>query len=87
MCNECEALARRLDEAIKERNAERARAENLIRINGILRDRPDLGDRAKKVEALVKELEEAKSGRDTYRRLYYGLDKELQRKRSQSSDS
>jgi hypothetical protein len=51
----CRDLERELEEARKQRDKWKANHDNQVAINRTLRDRPDLGERAKLVDALTKQ--------------------------------
>jgi hypothetical protein len=53
--NLCRDLERELEEARKQRDKWKANHDNQVAINRTLRDRPDLGKRAKLVDALTKQ--------------------------------
>ena len=53
--NLCRDLERELEEARKQRDKWKANHDNQVAINRTLRDRPDLGERAKLVNALTKQ--------------------------------
>ena len=53
--NLCRDLERELEEARKQRDKWKANHDNQVAINRTLRDRPDLGERAKLVDALTKQ--------------------------------
>lgn len=48
------------DDALRERDAIKADRDNLLKLSRALRDRPDLGDRAKRVDELIRERDEAR---------------------------
>lgn len=52
---EAQKLERELEEARKQRDKWKANHDNQVAINRTLRDRPDLGERAKLVDALTKQ--------------------------------
>lgn len=73
--NLCRDLERELEEARKQRDKWKANHDNQVAINRALRDRPDLGERAKLVDALIKQRDEANRKRDE---IFQALNKERQ---------
>jgi hypothetical protein len=58
-------LERELEEARKQRDKWKANHDNQVAINRTLRDRPDLGGRAKLVDALAEQCDELQQWKDS----------------------